>query len=74
MAATVTVTGKAGPALTVTAVVVANVTDVRFATEAATNMLYLTTSDKPQIQEFDISAAATITATKSGGTYTFAIS
>jgi hypothetical protein len=72
MPATVTATGVAGPAVTVTAGVFANVTKVLFDTVA--NVLELTQSDPNRILQIAITAATTITATKSGSTYTFTIS
>ena len=70
MAATCTVTGTAGPGNTVAAVVVQNVTSVVF--DCVNNMLTLYVSDGT-IRSISIAAAATITATKSGSTYTFTI-
>jgi hypothetical protein len=73
MAGTVTVTGTAGPGLTVTATVINNVT--RFDINMETNILTIyATGAQPNPQFFSITAAGTITATKSGSTYTVTIS
>ncbi len=72
MAATVTVTGVAGPAQTVTAQTFTGVTRVIFNTE--TNILQLYKDGSPSPIDVAITSASTITATKSGSTYTFAIS
>ena len=72
MPATVTATGVAGPGLTVTAQVFANVIGVRF--DCVNNILELTQSDPNRILQIAITAATTITATKSGSTYTFTVS
>lgn len=73
MSAAVTVTGKAGPAQAVTAVVLSGITNVQFDTDK--NILSLTDSSGV-VKQIDINAAATITATKVTltNTYTFAIS
>lgn len=71
MSATVTATGKAGPNITITAVVYANIASVKF--DCINDILSLTdTSDK--VTDIAITSATTITATKSGSTYTFTIS
>jgi hypothetical protein len=70
MPATVTVTGKAGPGNTVTAEVFENVTNFSFATE--NNILTIVQGAKTLA--FDINDATTITATKSGTTYTLVVS
>lgn len=72
MPATVTVTGKAGPDVTVTAGVFPNVVGVKF--DCVVNVLELTQSDPNRVLQIAITAATTITATKSGSTYTFTIS
>lgn len=72
MAATVTVTGKVGPAVTLTAAVFTNVT--YFAIDTLSNILTLTQSDPNRTQQIAITAATTITATKSGSVYTLTIS
>lgn len=71
MAATVTATGTTGPGFVLTAVVYTFVKRFTFNTE--TNILHLTLSTG---QPFDIAipAATTITATKSGSTYTLTVS
>lgn len=71
MAATVTVTGVYGPALTATATVIADV--VSFTINCVANLLTLMLTSG-QIREFAITSATTITATKSGSTYTLSIS
>lgn len=70
MAATATITGVAGPALTVTATVFTNVTEVKF--DCVNNVVSLTVEG--DVKEIAITAATTITATKSGSTYTFTVS
>lgn len=71
MAATVTVTGTAGPGVTVTAAVFTNVSS--FSIDCASNMLSFTVAGG-LVKQISIAAAATITATKSGSVYTLAIS
>ena len=71
---TVTVTGKVGPNLTATTVVISNVTDLRFDTEDS--MVYVTGTVggmAPKIHEFDIKVQDTVTVTKSGLTWTVTI-
>lgn len=71
MAATVTVTGTVGAGGTLTAAVFQNVLAFRF--DCVNNVLDLEFSG--QVHEFiSISAATTITATKSGSTYTLTVS
>lgn len=70
MPATLTVTGKVGPALTLTAGVFTSVTS--FSINCSTNILAFTQDSV--VREVDITAATTITATKSGSTYTLTIS
>lgn len=70
MSATATVTGTAGPGIAVTAVVYTGVTNVAFDCEK--DILSLTISGR--VIDISISAATTITATKSGSTYTFTVS
>ena len=71
MSATLTLTGKAGPGNTLTAAVFTNVTEFTVETENGTirfndaNGLFRTV---------DISAATTVTATKTGTTWTLTIS
>lgn len=72
-AATVTVTGKYGSGLTATATVIRNVASVRF--DATNGMLFVEgAANNGQVQEFDISAATTLTGTISSGNFTFVIS
>ena len=71
MAATVTVTGVVGPAVTLTAGVFTGISTVQF--NCDTNVLSLFPADGQPIN-VAITAATTITATKSGSTYTFTIS
>ena len=71
MAATVTVTGTYGPGLTATATVIQSVSSFRVNCDS--NLLIVNLS-AGQIREFGISSATTITATKSGSTYTLTIS
>lgn len=70
MAATVTVTGTVGPGRTLTAGVFTGVTNINLDTVA--NMLYFDSAQGRK--EVSINAATTITATKSGSTYTLTIS
>lgn len=70
MPATVTVTGKVGPGLTVTAGVFTGVTNININT--VNNMLQFT--QDAVVKEIDVNAAATVTATKSGTTWTLTIS
>lgn len=71
MSATITVTGKAGPAIALTAIVLSNV--ISFAIDCTTNILTYVLSTG-RIDTVDITAATTITATKSSSTYTLTIS
>lgn len=71
MAATATVTGVAGPALTVSAQVFTNVSAVKF--DCINNIVTLSLENGIE-QEIAITAATTITATKSGSTYAFTVS
>lgn len=71
MAATATVTGKVGPGFTITAGVIPDVTSVQF--DTVKNLLQLFKGDGSHV-DVDITAATTITATKSGSTYTFTVS
>lgn len=70
MAATLTLTGTAGAGMTVTAVVFSNVTEFRVVTE--TNMIYFVREGRNV--EISIAAATTVTATKTGSTWTLTIS
>lgn len=71
MAATVTATGTTGAGLTLTAGVFTDVTEVQF--DTVNNVLSLTGLNN-FVTNISITAATTITATKSGSTYTFTIS
>ena len=70
MSATVTVTGTVGPGRTLTAGVFTGVTS--FTIDTVQNMIYFESSQGRK--EVSINAATTITATKSGSTYTLVIS
>ena len=70
MAATVTVTGTVGPAKTLTAAVFTSVS--QFTINADTNMLYFVQDGINR--EVSVNAATTVTATKSGTTWTLTIS
>jgi hypothetical protein len=70
MSATVTVTGVAGPAKTVSAQVFSGVGS--FTIDCVNNVISLNISGA--ITDIAITAATTITATKSGSTYTLVIS
>lgn len=71
MPATCTVTGVAGAGVAVTAGVFPDVTAVNF--DTVNNVLSLTGPNN-FVRNISISAATTITATKSGSTYTFTVS
>lgn len=71
MAATATVTGVAGAGQAVTAGVFSNITGVNF--DCVNNVLSLTGPNNIVVN-VSITAATTITATKSGSTYTFTVS
>jgi hypothetical protein len=73
MAATCTVTGVTGAAITVTAGVYSNVSKVEFTCGEPNNIIAMTDSGG-YINRVSINAATTITATKSGSTYTFVVS
>lgn len=73
MPATVTVTGKAGPGITVTAAVFTNVASFAFLTQGK-EMLELSFTDGTPITYISIAAATTITVTVSGDVYTVSIS
>lgn len=70
MAATVTVTGTIGAGVAVTAGVISSVTS--FTVDTVNNLLTVQIATGPII--YSIAAATTITATKSGSTYTLTIS
>lgn len=71
MAGTVTVTGVVGAAVAITAKVFTNVASYKI--DCVNNLLTLTFLSDP-IQIISISAATTITATKSSSTYVLTIS
>lgn len=71
MAATVTVTGSTGPGVVLTAVVYTFVK--RFTIDAEKNMLSMILSTD-QYFEVSVTAATTVTATKSGVNWTLVIS
>ncbi len=71
MAATFTVTGKAGAGITVTAAVFTNVTS--FTIDTVNNILTMV-QGSTVIPAISIASAATVTVTKSGSTWTVAIS
>lgn len=71
MAATVTLTGTAGPALTVAATVFTNITS--FTIDTNLNMITLV-QGSIILSPISINAATTVTATKSGNTWTLTIS
>ena len=71
MAATVTLTGTAGPQLTVAAAVFTEVNSILIDTNQ--NLITLYKSGQI-IQPISVAAAATVTATKSGSNWTLTIS
>lgn len=71
MSATLTVTGKTGADLTMTAQVFSNVSS--FAFDCIKNLLSFT-DVSGHVTDVDVNAATTITATKSGSTYTLTVS
>lgn len=71
MAATVTATGVTGAGVALTAGVFTDITGVNF--DTVNNVLSLTGSNN-NVVNVSITAATTITATKSGSTYTFTVS
>lgn len=71
MPATCTVTGVAGAGVAVTAQVFTGIVGVNF--DTVNNVLSLT-GENNFVWNISISAATTITATKSGSTYTFVVS
>jgi len=74
MSATVTVTGTVGPGNTLSAGVFSGVSE--FTIDCVANMIYFTQPNASgnTRKEVSIAAATTITATKSGSTYTLTIS
>lgn len=71
MYANVTVTGKSGPGLTVTAIPVLNVHNIQFDLNA--QVLLLFQNGTPSPKQFDLNATTTVTCTISGGVYTVAV-
>lgn len=71
MAATVTATGVVGAGVALTAGVFTDITAVSF--DTVNNVLSLTGPNN-NVVNVSITAATTITATKSGSTYTFTVS
>jgi hypothetical protein len=72
MPATVTVTGTAGPGLTVAAVQFTNVNSFNIDTVA--NMITMILATGVVVPPISINAATTVTATKSGNLWTLTIS
>lgn len=72
MAATMTVTGTAGPGKTVSAQVFENV--LSWTQDCVSNVLSMLLEDAGRVVQIDITAATTYTVTKSGSTYTVTIS
>lgn len=72
MSATLTITGKVGPAITMTATVFSNV--ISFTIDTVNNVLAITQTGTSRITHVDINAQTTVTATKSGATWTLTIS
>ena len=71
MASQVTVTGKAGPGITVTAQVFSNIS--AFGVDTNVNILSITDA-AGFVNKIGITAATTFTVTKSGSNYTVAVS
>lgn len=71
MAATVTVTGTAGAGATVSAVVFTGITS--FQVDTVNNLIQMQQGSLT-IQPISVNAATTVTATKSGATWTLTIS
>jgi hypothetical protein len=72
MAATVTVTGVTGPGTALSARVFSNV--LSFRVDAVLNILFLTIDGQLNETAITVVAATTVTATKSGSTWTLVIS
>lgn len=71
---TVTVTGVVGPAITNTAVVISNVTEILI--DTINSVLFITGTignTMPRKFEFDIQSQNTVTVTKSGLTWTVTV-
>lgn len=72
---TLTITGKVGPAITVTSLIIPNVTSITFDLLAqAIRVAYLNTSGAPKIQNFDLAVEATVTYVIASGIATITIS
>lgn len=71
MSATLTITGTAGPGLTVSAAVYAGVRS--FCVDTEKNMVTFKDENERWV-EISVAAATTVTATKSGSTWTLTIS
>ena len=71
MPATVTLTGTAGAGLAVTAVPFTNVSEVKI--DFDKNMIHMV-KDSVNVSGISVAAATTVTATKSGNTWTLVIS
>lgn len=72
MAATVTITGTAGPGKTVAAAVFNNVSS--FLIDTDKNMITLYLADSTVVSPISVAAAGTVTATKAGNVWTLTIS
>ncbi len=72
MSGTVTLTGKAGPGLTVTATVFNDVASVRI--DMVNNLITILKNDGTTVPPISVAAATTVTSTKSGSTWTLTIS
>lgn len=72
MAATLTLTGKIGVATTLTAKAFSNV--VWFHVDTPKSLISFNQTGSQQVVDVDITSAATVTATKSGTTWTLTIS
>lgn len=77
MASQITVTGKAGPGLTVTAVVLANIRSFSVGVDVTAlgnfNILSVT-MNSGEVKQYDITDATVFTVTKSSGNYTIVVS
>lgn len=72
MASKVTVTAKTGPAVQNTALVLNNLTDIRF--DLANLMLYVTQEGGGPIHEYSLTGVTTVTCNISGRDYTWVVS
>lgn len=74
MSGTVTITGDIGPGQALSALVLNNVSQVKIDMEnSVVEVTYKTSSGEPRVQSFDVQDQNTITATKSGKTWTLTI-